>query len=87
MLRLRCVAQEYDWGKLGLSSAVGRLKHLGEGAAIDATRPYAEYWFGTHPSGPSRVRLAGEEGKELLLQDWLLVRICSQSFLCLRAME
>ena len=69
MLRLSCVAQSYEWGKLGLASAVARLKAKGERAAIDEAVPYAEYWFGTHPSGPSRLHV---DGKDVLLQDWLL---------------
>lgn len=70
MLRLRCVAQQYDWGKVGTSSAVAQLQAAGEGTAIESSRPYAEYWFGTHPSGPSRVRV---DGKDVLLHDWLAV--------------
>jgi len=70
MLRLSCVAQQYDWGKLGTDSAVARLKGLGEGGGIDPTRPYAEFWFGTHPSGPSKVHTASGL---VNLQDWLLV--------------
>lgn len=81
MLRLHCVAQHYDWGKPGADSAVARLKFLGEGRApptlgeaasrVDAARPFAEYWFGTHAAGPSKVHVAGED---VLLQDWLMVR-------------
>jgi mannose-6-phosphate isomerase len=36
---------------VGSASAVARLS--GEG--IDESKPYAELWMGTHPSGPSRV--------------------------------
>lgn len=88
MLRLRCVAQNYDWGKKGSTSAVAQLLQAGATAsagtdasaaatgssAIDEKKPYAEYWFGTHPSGPSRVVIEAEgEKKEMLLQEWLLV--------------
>lgn len=69
MLRaLTCVSQSYDWGKLGSSSAVAILRAAGTGLSTDETIPYAEYWFGTHPSGPSRLR--DEDGA--LLHDWLL---------------
>merc|ERR1719313_2764390 len=49
--RLRCAVQQYAWGQVGSASAVARLS--GEG--IDETKPYAELWMGTHPSGPSLV--------------------------------
>jgi mannose-6-phosphate isomerase len=71
MLKLQCVAQQYDWGKLGDSSAVAQLKSQGEGTPVDPKKPYAEYWFGTHPSGPSRLQDGGDAA--ILLNDWLLV--------------
>ena len=84
MLRLQCVSQGYDWGKLGSSSAVAQLQHRGEGVAIREEAPYAEYWFGTHPSGPSRVVLPAANGatadagaQRPLLQDWLLANPAS----------
>jgi mannose-6-phosphate isomerase len=43
--------QQYAWGQVGSASAVARLS----GEAIDETKPYAELWMGTHPSGPSVV--------------------------------
>jgi mannose-6-phosphate isomerase len=39
----------------------------GDGA-VDAAERYAEYWFGTHPNGPSFVLL--DDG-EIPLKDWL----------------
>ena len=72
MHRLACVAQNYDWGKRGSASAVARFAHSGEGKLIDEVKPYAEYWFGTHPSGPSRLALP--DGRDIALQDWLVVR-------------
>ena len=65
---LKCVSQSYDWGKLGSTSAVALLREAGTGLQTDETVPYAEYWFGTHPSGPSRMRDNNDE----LLHDWLL---------------
>jgi mannose-6-phosphate isomerase len=70
MLRLSCVSQSYEWGVHGLSSAVGRLAQLGGDPILEA-QPYAEFWMGTHPSGPSRV-LAPEGTRSSLLHDWLL---------------
>ena len=36
------------------------------------SKPYAEYWFGTHPKAPSRV--VGIDGKSRKLSDWLAAR-------------
>ncbi|KAH3667437.1 hypothetical protein OGAPHI_003086 [Ogataea philodendri] len=48
-------AQNYDWGKLGSSSAVARFAKLNdpETVVIDEEKPYAELWMGTHPSVPT----------------------------------
>jgi mannose-6-phosphate isomerase len=70
MLRLHCTVQQYDWGKRGSESAVARLAARGDGKPIDEAKPYAEYWFGTHPAGHSKLRVASEE---VTLQDWLVV--------------
>jgi mannose-6-phosphate isomerase len=69
MIRLHCIAQQYEWGRKGMDSAVARLKAKGESVSIEFEKPYAEYWFGTHPSGPSKVHV---EGKEMFLQDYIL---------------
>ncbi|CAI7848114.1 unnamed protein product [Closterium sp. NIES-53] len=58
ILRMRCVAQTYDWGIKGSGSTVGRLYALGTSGSAEAAKddvPYAELWMGTHPSGPSLV--------------------------------
>jgi mannose-6-phosphate isomerase len=71
MHRLQCVAQSYAWGKAAAESAVFQLKAKGEGAAgLDAAKPYAEYWFGTHPSGPSKIVA---DGRVEDLNAWLRV--------------
>ncbi|KAG7816260.1 hypothetical protein KL928_004816 [Ogataea angusta] len=48
-------AQNYDWGKLGSTSAVARFAKLNdpENVSIDEEKPYAELWMGTHPSVPT----------------------------------
>ena len=46
--------QDYAWGKVGLASKVAQLAQSG-GAPIDDATPYAEFWFGTHASGPSYI--------------------------------
>jgi mannose-6-phosphate isomerase len=62
MFPLACQVQSYDWGKRGTDSAVAKLKGVG----VDDSKPYAELWMGTHPSGPARVAATNE-----LLADWL----------------
>ena len=55
-MELKCSAQDYAWGKIGLDSAVASLKASADKdfKAGDAT-PYAELWMGTHPNGPSKI--------------------------------
>jgi mannose-6-phosphate isomerase len=69
MQQLSCAVMSYEWGKLGAASAVASLHAAATGEAPDAARPYAEYWFGTHPSGPSALAHTGEA-----LQAHLLAR-------------
>ena len=65
MLRLDCEAKDYDWGRPVATSEVAQLARAA-GKELDAARPWAELWMGTHPSGPSRVKRTGA-----LLSDWL----------------
>ncbi|KAH9919481.1 mannose-6-phosphate isomerase [Epithele typhae] len=58
--------QQYDWGKIGLSSKVAQ---YAAGCKLpdfrlDESRPYAELWMGTHHTSPSR--LAGSESQQKL---------------------
>ncbi|KAF3398106.1 Mannose-6-phosphate isomerase [Penicillium rolfsii] len=66
LLRLQCAksfplslslgVNSYDWGKVGQESAAAR--YAATTAApdftIEAEKPYAELWMGTHPSLPSK---------------------------------
>ncbi|KAJ5511843.1 Mannose-6-phosphate isomerase [Penicillium expansum] len=56
LLRLQCGVNSYDWGKVGQESAAA--KYAATTAApdfsIEADKPYAELWMGTHPSLPSK---------------------------------
>ncbi|KAL2654275.1 hypothetical protein R1flu_022403 [Riccia fluitans] len=70
MLRLQVIAQNYDWGRLGEESEVGRLYGISSGNDVKPDVPYAELWMGTHPSGPSYV-CDGDKEPELL-REWLL---------------
>jgi len=62
MLQLNCKAQNYAWGKLGEDSLVGRihLKNSNDDAAAIKDTPFAEFWMGDHPNGPSQVLIDKE---------------------------
>ncbi|XP_043694830.1 mannose-6-phosphate isomerase 2-like isoform X2 [Telopea speciosissima] len=59
-VRLGCFVQNYDWGRIGEDSKVASLFSLNSGLEIEPSKPYAEIWMGTHPSGPSFVVENGE---------------------------
>lgn len=67
LFRIDCGYQNYDWGKIGSSSAVAQFAAKSNSATkIDEAKPYAELWMGTHPSVPSKVvDDASLEGKVL----------------------
>ncbi|KAF5205502.1 Mannose-6-phosphate isomerase [Thalictrum thalictroides] len=68
-LKLRCSVQHYDWGKIGQQSEVARLFSLNSGNLdIEADKPYAELWMGTHESGPSFVETDAEY---VTLNSWI----------------
>jgi len=69
-VRLRCAVKQYEWGQIGESSHVARLAERNSGEEIDQARPYAEFWMGTHPSGPSYVA-SGAEEDPVSLTDWI----------------
>ncbi|KAJ8510419.1 hypothetical protein OPV22_000853 [Ensete ventricosum] len=71
-LRLRCSVQNYDWGRVGVESTVARLFRQNSGREIELGRPYAEFWMGTHESGPSFVVAAEGSGTEeaVTLKEW-----------------
>lgn len=52
---LRCSVNNYDWGRIGEDSKVSRLFALNSHSEVDPTKPYSEFWMGTHPSGPSFI--------------------------------
>lgn len=55
-MELQCKVQNYEWGKLGLESAVAKLlSNDNPNIKIDPEKPYAELWIGTHPNGPSLI--------------------------------
>nr|CAD7569465.1 unnamed protein product [Timema californicum] len=67
-MELRCAVQQYAWGKHGLSSKVAQIaKNNDPDFVANELSPYAELWMGTHPNGPSVIKVSGQE-----LGDWIL---------------
>ncbi|KAJ1326211.1 mannose-6-phosphate isomerase [Microdochium nivale] len=75
LIRLQCGVNSYDWGKMGSHSSAARFAAAtpSESVSIQADKPYAELWMGTHPSNPSRDYATGRslldlvEGNRMLL--------------------
>lgn len=68
LFRIDCGYQNYDWGKVGSSSAVAQFaSQSNPNTKIDESKPYAELWMGTHPSVPSKIvdLESGNNGKVL----------------------
>lgn len=62
--------KNYEWGQIGEDSHVAKLAERNSGEEVDPARPYAEFWMGTHPSGPSYV--ASEvAGDAVSLKEWI----------------
>lgn len=54
--------KNYEWGKVGDSSEVAKLvKANNNNYNVINTTPYAELWMGDHSSGPSVLKLSGQE--------------------------
>ncbi|XP_047311267.1 mannose-6-phosphate isomerase 2-like [Impatiens glandulifera] len=53
--RLRCAVKNYDWGRVGCESTVSRLFSMNSGLSVEEGEHYAEFWMGTHDSGPTFV--------------------------------
>ncbi|KAI3403428.2 PMI1 [Candida oxycetoniae] len=69
VFRLECGYQNYDWGKLGSSSAVAQfVKNSDSSIEIDEDKPYAELWMGTHPSVPSKAIDFNETLRDLITE-------------------
>ena len=63
--KLICASQNYDWGKPANSSLVAEALREND-ITVNNSKPYAEYWMGTHPNGPSKII---KNRKEILLSD------------------
>ncbi|GAB2288864.1 Mannose-6-phosphate isomerase [Dionaea muscipula] len=77
--RLACSVKNYDWGKVGSDSVVAGLCSANSGLEVDPYKAYAEFWMGTHESGPSFVvksdgnLMNGENGQPqgVTLKSWI----------------
>ncbi|KAL8531995.1 hypothetical protein ACS0TY_008557 [Phlomoides rotata] len=65
IVRLRCSVKKYAWGKLGKESGVARMYASNSGETINGDEPFAEFWMGTHGSGPSYAVLPAQVNGEL----------------------
>ncbi|KAL0343352.1 UNVERIFIED_CONTAM: Mannose-6-phosphate isomerase 2 [Sesamum angustifolium] len=82
IVKLKCSVKNYDWGKVGKESAVARLCAKNTGEETDGDEPYAEFWMGTHDSGPSYVSVSveangGYANGGLESEDGMVVRVLS----------
>ncbi|XP_061359250.1 mannose-6-phosphate isomerase 1-like [Gastrolobium bilobum] len=68
--RLHCSVKNYDWGQPCSDSLVAKLFSMNSGSQLDQNEPYAEFWMGTHESGPSFLVFDGSE--RVTLKSWLL---------------
>lgn len=70
LFRLEAGYQQYDWGKIGSSSAVAQFAaNSNEDLKIEEEKPYAELWMGTHHKVPSFKKESGETLSELIEKD------------------
>ncbi|KAF3640532.1 hypothetical protein FXO37_23423 [Capsicum annuum] len=84
VVKLTGCVKNYDWGRAGKESRVARLYACNSGDTVDLEKPYAEFWMGTHDSGPSYVvegaagvsenglgNSGGRERNKLTLKEWI----------------
>ncbi|KAL0270585.1 UNVERIFIED_CONTAM: hypothetical protein PYX00_007943 [Menopon gallinae] len=55
-MELVCAIQNYDWGRKGMNSLAARIAQTNMSISILESKPYAEFWMGTHPNGPSTLK-------------------------------
>lgn len=70
LVKLKCSVQNYNWGRIGYDSRVARLfeRNCGGQSQIEENKHYAEFWIGTHVSGPSFL----ETDHNVSLKSWIL---------------
>ncbi|CDO93886.1 unnamed protein product [Kluyveromyces dobzhanskii CBS 2104] len=70
VFRLDAGFQQYDWGKIGSSSAVAQFAaHSDPSVKIEEEKPYAELWMGTHHKVPSFKQDTKESLRDLIEAD------------------
>ena len=60
MYKLECSYQTYAWGQPSQKSLVTKILRKNK-IEIDESKPFAEYWMGTHINGPSKIKLENEK--------------------------
>lgn len=63
MLNLKCVAQNYAWGKIGSESLVGRIAKCNAPEENIDGKPFAEFWMGDHINGPSKILIDANDNQ------------------------
>ncbi|CAI4416085.1 BDH_1b_G0014560.mRNA.1.CDS.1 [Saccharomyces cerevisiae] len=67
LFRLDAGYQQYDWGKIGSSSAVAQFAaHSDPSVQIEQDKPYAELWMGTHSKMPSYNHESKESLRDII---------------------
>ncbi|CEP60384.1 mannose-6-phosphate isomerase PMI40 LALA0_S01e09516g [Lachancea lanzarotensis] len=70
LFRLDAGFQQYDWGKVGSTSAVAQFaSHSDPSIEIEESKPYAELWMGTHHKVPSLNRDSKKSLCDLIAAD------------------
>ena len=70
LFRLDAGYQQYDWGKIGSSSAVAQFaSHSDPSVKVQENEPYAELWMGTHPKVPSYNHGSKQSLRDLIAAD------------------
>lgn len=70
LFRLDAGYQQYDWGKIGSSSAVAQYAaHSDPSIQIQEDKPYAELWMGTHHKVPSYNHDTKQSLRDLIAAD------------------
>ncbi|KID84974.1 mannose-6-phosphate isomerase [Metarhizium guizhouense ARSEF 977] len=75
LFRLQCGVNSYEWGKQGNQSAAARFAAAtpSDELSIQADKPYAELWMGTHPSNPSKDLKTGRSLLDLCSENQQLL--------------
>ncbi|UNI21243.1 Mannose-6-phosphate isomerase [Purpureocillium takamizusanense] len=75
LLRLSCGVNSYEWGKKGTDSAAARFAAAtpSDTLSIQADKPYAELWMGSHPSNPSKDVVTGRSLLDLFSENKALL--------------